>query len=82
MDGIIEDIPVAGMIAAILVLLALIVIYYVLLVRSILEMLRRNVEQNALLTFAFLSLIFSPFTLIMGINVMIIWRFYKRDLSL
>ena len=82
MDGMIGDIPVAGMIAAILVLLALIVLYYVLLVRSILEMLRRNVEQNVLLTFAFLSLIFSPFTLIMGINVLIIWRFYKRGLSL
>ncbi len=81
MEGIIGDFPVAVFIAVILVLLGLIVLYYVLLVRSILDMLRRNIEQKVLLTFAFLSLIFSPFTLIMGINVMIIWVIYKKSLS-
>jgi uncharacterized membrane protein YqjE len=44
-------------------------------------MLRRDIQQKILLTFAFLSLIFSPFTLIMGINVMIIWVIYKKSLS-
>ena len=63
-----------------IVLLGLIVLYYVLLVRSILDMLSRNIEQKILLTFAFLSLIFSPFTLIMGINVLIIWAIYKKSL--
>ena len=68
-------------IVVISVLLGLILLYYVLLVRSILEMLRRDIQQNILLTFAFLSLIFSPFTLIMGINVLIIWAIYKKSLS-
>ncbi len=64
-----------------LVLLGLIVLYYVLLGKSILDMLRRNIQQNVLLTFAFLSLIFSPFTIIMGICVIIIWARYKKSLS-
>jgi hypothetical protein len=81
MDGMIGDFPFAVIIVVILVLLGLIVLYYVLLVMSILDMLRRNIKQNILLTFAFLSLIFSPFTLIMGINVLIIWGIYKKSLS-
>ncbi len=81
MDGMIGDFPFVVIIVVILVLLGLIVLYYVLLVRSILDMLRRNIEQKILLTFAFLSLIFSPFTLIMGINVIIIWVIYKKSLT-
>ena len=81
MDGILGNFPFAVMVVLILVLLGLIVLYYVLLVRSILDMLRRNIEQKILLTFAFLSLIFSPFTLIMGINVLIVWAIYKKSLS-
>ena len=81
MDLIPGDIPIAALIGLVLVLLGLIVLYYVLLVRSILDMLRRNTDQKILLTFAFLSLIFSPFTLIMGINVIIIWAIYKKSLS-
>ena len=81
MDGMIGNIPFAVIIVLILVLLGLIVLYYVLLVRSILDMLRRDIQQRILLTFAFLSLIFSPFTLIMGINVLIIWAIYKKSLS-
>ena len=81
MDVMIGNIPFAVIIVLILVLLGLIVLYYVLLVRSILDMLRRDIEQRTLLTFAFLSLIFSPFTLIMGINVIIIWAIHKKSLS-
>ena len=81
MDGIVGNIPFAVIIVVILILLGLIILYYALLVRSILEMLRLDIQQNILLTFAFLSLIFSPFTLIMGINVLIIWAIYKKKLS-
>jgi len=81
MDGITENIPFEVIILVVLVLLGLILLYYVLLVRSILDMLRHNIEQKILVTFAFLSLIFSPFTLIMGINVLIIWGIYKKGLS-
>jgi hypothetical protein len=81
MDGMIGNIPFAVIIVLLLVLLGLIVLYYVLLVRSILDMLHRDIQQRILLTFAFLSLIFSPFTLIMGINVLIIWGIYKKNIS-
>ena len=81
MDVIIGNIPFTVIIVLILVLLGLIVLYYVLLVRSILDMLRRDIQQRILLTFAFLSLIFSPFTLIMGISVIIIGLIYKKSLS-
>jgi hypothetical protein len=81
MDGIVGNIPFAVIIVVILILLGLIILYYALLVRSILDMLRRDIQQNILLTFAFLSLIFSPFTVIMGINVLIIWAIYKKKLS-
>lgn len=81
MDGIIGNIPFEVIILVVFLLLVLIVLYYVLLVRAILDMLRRKIDQNVLLTFAFLSLIFSPFTLIMGINVIIIWTLYKKNLS-
>lgn len=81
MDGIIGNIPFEVVILVVLLLLGLIVLYYILLVRSILDMLRRDIQQKILLTFAFLSLIFSPFTVIMGINVIIIWVIYKKNLS-
>ena len=81
MEGMLGNFPFAVIILVALGLLGLIVLYYVLLVRSILDMLRRDIQQNILLTFAFLSLIFSPFTLIMGINVLIIWGIYRKSLS-
>ncbi len=81
MDGIIGNIPFEVIILVALLLLGLIVLYYILLVRLILDMLRRDIQQQILLTFAFLSLIFSPFTLIMGINVIIIWAIYKKSLT-
>ena len=81
MNEVLGNFPFAIIISVVLVLLGLIVLYYVLLVRSILDMLRRNIEQKILLVFAFLSLIFTPFTLIMGINVIIIWTIYKKNLS-
>jgi len=61
------------------VLLALLVLYYSLLVRAILQMLRSQ-TNTALLIFSFLALIPSPFTLIMGIFIMIIWQLHKRTL--
>jgi len=81
MDGIIGNIPFEVIILVVLLLLGLIVLYYILLVRLILDMLRRDIQQKILLTFAFLSLIFTPFTLIMGINVIIIWAIYKKSLT-
>ena len=66
------------LIGVLLVLLGLIILYYVLLVRTILQMLHREINR-VLLVFAFLSLLFTPPTLIMGIMVLIIWQLHKKQ---
>jgi hypothetical protein len=60
-------------------IVGLLVLYYVLLVRAILEMLRLDVNR-ILLTFTFLSLIVLPPTLLMGIFILIIWHYHKKTL--
>ena len=67
---------------AIPILLALIValvVYLVLMVRAIIDMLRYDVH-GVLLTFAFLALVPFPLILIMGIMVLIIWHYHKKDI--
>jgi hypothetical protein len=67
---------------AIPILLALIValvVYLVLMVRAIIDMLRYDVH-GVLLTFAFLALVPFPLILIMGIMVLVIWHYHKRDI--
>lgn len=68
----------AIIIPVLIVLIGLIVFYYVLLIRAILQMLRRRVP-TVLLTFSFISLVPIPITLIMGIAILIIWHYHKRD---
>jgi len=63
------------------VLIALLVLYYSLLVRAILQMLGRE-TNTVLLFFSFLALVPVPFTLMMGIMVLIIWKLHKRTLAL
>lgn len=69
----------AIIIPILLVLLGLIVLYFVLLVRTILQMLQHRVS-SVLLTFAFLSLVPFPLTLVMGILILIIWHYHRKDL--
>ena len=61
------------------VLIALLIVYLVFMVRAVIEMLRHDVH-GVLLTFAFLALIPFPLLLIMGIMVLIIWHYHKRDI--
>ncbi len=61
------------------VLLALLVLYYSLLARAILQMMRRETNM-VLLIFSFLALIPSPFTLIMGIFILVIWKLHRKTL--
>ena len=63
----------------VLILVVLIILYFVLLVRAIIDMLRHDVH-SVLLTFAFLALIPFPLTLVMGIMILIIWHYHKRDI--
>ena len=60
-------------------LLIALVVYFVFMVRAIIEMLRYDVN-SVLLTFAFLSLIPFPLILILGIMILIIWHYHKKDI--
>jgi len=60
-------------------LIVALVVYLVLMVRAIIDMLRHDVH-GVLLTFAFLALIPFPPILVMGIMVLIIWHYHKRDI--
>ena len=62
-----------------LVVLGLLILYYVLLVRVTLEMLRRD-ANTVLLAFSFLALVPAPPFLILGILVIIIWNIHKKTL--
>ncbi len=60
-----------------ILMLVLLVIYYVLLVRAVLDMLRRKAD-TALLVFAMLGLIPLPPLIIPGVLVIIIWTLHRR----
>ena len=69
----------AIVIPILLALIGAVVVYLVLMVRAIIDMLRHDVH-GVLLSFAFLALIPFPLTLVMGIMVLIIWHYHKRDI--
>ncbi len=60
-----------------ILMLVLLVIYYVLLVRAVLDMLRRK-ANTALLVFAMLGLIPLPPLIILGVLMIIIWTLHER----
>ena len=62
-----------------LVSIALVVVYLVFMVRTVIDMLRYDV-QGVLLTFAFIALIPLPPILVTGIVVMIIWHYHKKHI--
>ena len=57
--------------------LALLVLYYFLLTRAVLQMLRHDANP-VLMTFSFLALIPVPPLLILGIVVMVIWSIHQK----
>ena len=60
-----------------ILILVLLVIYYVLLVRAVLDMLRRK-ANTALLVFAMLGLIPLPPLIFLGVLMIIIWTLHRR----
>lgn len=66
-------------VAILAVLIAAVVVYLVFITRAIIQMLRYDVP-GVLLAFAFLALIPFPLILIMGIMILIIWHYHKRDI--
>ena len=81
----IQDMPLgalstaAAVIPIVLVVIVLLVLYLVFMVRAIIDMLRHDVH-GVLLTFAFLSLIPFPLILVLGIMILIIWHYHKKDI--
>jgi hypothetical protein len=69
----------AIVIPILLVLIALVVVYFLFMVRAAIDMLRYDVH-GVLLTFAFLALIPFPVILVMGITILIIWHYHKKDI--
>ena len=63
-----------------LVLIGLLILYYVLIVKAIIQMLQYKVS-TVLLTFGFLSLIPFPLILVLGVMILIIWHHHKNDIQ-
>ena len=68
------------LIVALLTLLGLLVLYFVLLIRALLGMLRLG-AHSVVIVFTYLSLVPFPLFLILGIMNLIIWKYYKKDLE-
>ena len=62
-----------------MVYIAVVVVYLVFMVRAVIDMSRYDVHA-VFLTFAFLSLIPVPVILILGITILIIWHYHKKDI--
>jgi hypothetical protein len=62
-----------------IVLITFVVVYLVLMVRAVIDMLRYDVH-GVLLTFAFLALIPFPLLIVLGIMILIIWHYHKKDI--
>ncbi len=60
-----------------ILILVLLVIYYVFLVRAVLDMLRQK-ANTALLVFAMLGLIPVPPLIVLGVLMIIIWTLHSR----
>jgi hypothetical protein len=69
----------AVVIPILVALILALVVYLVLMIRAIIDMLRYDVH-SVLLTFAFLALMPFPPILVMGVMVLIIWHYHKRDI--
>ena len=70
----------AFIIPILLVLIGLLILYYVLIVKAIIQMLQYKVS-TVLLTFGFLSLIPFPPILVLGVMILIIWHHHKNDIQ-
>ena len=85
MQDVMQDMPfnvfssLAVSMPILLVLIGAVILYLVLMVRAVIDMLRYD-THGVLLTFAFVALIPFPPIVVMGIMVLIIWHYHKRDI--
>ncbi len=67
------------LISVLVVLLGLLILYFVLLVRALVEMIRLEAPA-VVIVFTYISLIPFPLLLILGILNLIIWHFVRKDM--
>jgi len=67
------------LISAPVIILGFLIIYYVLLIRALVEMIHLD-APGVVIVFTYLSLIPFPLFLILGILNLIIWHFVRRDM--
>ncbi len=67
------------LISILVVLVALLIIYFIFLVRALVEMIRLD-APGVVIVFTYISLIPFPLLLILGILNLIIWHFVRKDL--
>ena len=79
LSDVLGSVSLTVVIAILVVLIAVVVVYLVFMVRAVIDMLRYDVH-SVLLTFAFLSLIPFPLILVLGITILIIWHYHKKDI--
>ncbi|MDP6787320.1 MAG: hypothetical protein QF830_08775 [Rhodospirillales bacterium] len=79
LNGIDLQIDPTTLVVALVVLSGLLILYFVLLVRALVEMIRLG-APGVVIVFTYISLIPFPLLLILGILNLIIWHFVRRDL--
>ena len=79
LNGIDLQIDPTTLVVALVVLSGLLILYFVLLVRALVEMIRLG-APGVVIVFTYISLIPFPLLLILGILNLIIWRFVRTDL--
>ena len=67
------------LISVLVVVFGLLIIYYIFLVRTLVEMIRLD-APGVVIVFAYISLIPFPLLLILGILNLIIWHYVRKDL--
>ena len=63
-----------------LVLLSALIVYYVFVIRALVDMLRAS-APSVMLVFTYISLIPLPFFIVLGIINLIVWHKVRSDLS-
>ncbi|MEE8365042.1 MAG: hypothetical protein V3R76_04585 [Gammaproteobacteria bacterium] len=67
------------LISVLVVVFGLLIIYYIFLVRALVEMIRLD-APGVVIVFTYISLIPFPLLLILGILNLIIWHYVRKDL--
>ena len=67
------------LVSVVVSVVVLLVVYYVFLVRALIEMIRLN-APGVVIVFTYISLIPFPLLLILGILNLIIWHFLRKDI--